>query len=119
MATLNLSVVHFGDFSGFLLYESTRALGIHESLWADASRSVAKMIAMYNLMEKKTSPTLQGIYHSICALDFNEPDPDEVSITAIIDEFANLPKMPSIAKGVSFLRSYRIRVCAFVQHIMI
>ena len=47
----------------------------------------------------------------------NEPDPSEYSINAIIDEFANLPKMPSLAKGISFLRSYRIRVCAFVQQI--
>ena len=47
----------------------------------------------------------------------NEPDDSEYSINAIIDEFANLPKMLSVSKGVSYLRSYRIRVCVFTQNI--
>lgn len=47
----------------------------------------------------------------------NEPDASEYSINAIIDEFGNLPMIPSLARGISFLRSYRLRVCAFVQQI--
>lgn len=189
----------------------------HDPLWSDASRNIAKMLVMYEFIELKKTPTLQGIYQTICKPSFiesieamyetiqdgrianlfgkflsarektrrdlllnaqeylskfdspnlayatsgndfdfrelrtkpmtiylvmpantetfgaisaiffeqmirltterNEPKVDEYSINAIIDEFANLPKMPSIAKGVSFLRSYRIRVCAFIQQI--
>lgn len=46
-----------------------------------------------------------------------EPQKHECSITILMDEFANFPKMPSLVKGITFLRSYRIRVCAFVQYI--
>jgi len=188
-----------------------------ESLWADGSRSIAKMLAMYEILEKKQIPTLSKIYQEICHPEFddrikslypvietprlinlfgkylsarektrrdlllsaqeylskfdspnlayatsrndfnfhelrkkpttiylimpantetygaicsiffeqmirfcsenNEPDKNEFTINAMIDEFANLPKIPSIAKGISFLRSYRIRICAFVQQI--
>jgi type IV secretion system protein VirD4 len=189
----------------------------NDPLWADGSRNVAKMLAMFEILEQQKTPTLQGIYQTICDPNFpekiplmvdeiktqrvanlfgkflsardktqkdlllnaqeylskfdspnlayatsgndfnfrdlrkipmmiylimpantesfgpiaaiffeqmirlttekNEPGKEEYSINAFIDEFANLPKMPSIAKGISFLRSYRIRVCAFVQHI--
>ena len=189
----------------------------HEALWADGSRSIAKMLAMYDILEKQETPTLTKIYQEICHPEFDEkiqviypliktpriahlfgkylsardktrrdlllsaqeylskfdspnlayatsgndfnfydlrhkpmtiylimpantetygticaiffeqmirmcaeknaPDKDEYTINAKIDEFANLPKIPSIAKGISFLRSYRIRVCAFVQQI--
>ncbi len=189
----------------------------HDPIWADGSRSIAKMMAMYEILEMEKTPTLQSIYRSISNRSFlvniptmyehvknervrnlvgrfmlvrdkaksdllmsaqeylskfdssnlayatssndfdfrdlrktattiylvmpantetfgpifsiffeqmiqlttekNEPDGDEYTINAIIDEFANLPKMPSISKGISFLRSYRIRVCAFVQQI--
>jgi type IV secretion system protein VirD4 len=189
----------------------------NDPLWADGSRNVAKMLAMFEILEQKKTPSLQGIYQTICDPNFpekiplmvdeiktqrvsnlfgkflsardktqkdlllnaqeylskfdspnlayatsgndfdfrdlrkilmtiylimpsntetfgpiaaiffeqmirlttekNEPGKEEYSINAFIDEFGNLPKMPSIAKGISFLRSYRIRVCAFVQHI--
>jgi type IV secretion system protein VirD4 len=189
----------------------------NDPLWADGSRNVAKMLAMFEILEQKKTPTLQGIYQTLCDPNFpekiplmydkiktprvsnlfgkflstrdktqkdlllnaqeylskfdspnlayatsgndfdfrdlrkapmtiylimpsntetfgpiaaiffeqmtrlttenNEPGKEEYSINAFIDEFGNLPKMPSIAKGISFLRSYRIRVCAFVQHI--
>jgi type IV secretion system protein VirD4 len=189
----------------------------NDPLWADGSRNVAKMLAMFEILELKKTPTLQGIYETICDRNFsekiplmvdeiktqrvanlfgkflstrektqkdlllnaqeylskfdspnlayatngndfdfkdlrkipmtiylimpantetfgpiaaiffeqmirlttenNEPGKEEYSINAFIDEFGNLPKMPSIAKGISFLRSYRIRVCAFTQHI--
>ena len=189
----------------------------NDPLWADGSRNVAKMLAMFEILELKKTPTLQGIYETICDRNFsekiplmvdeiktqrvanlfgkflstrdktqkdlllnaqeylskfdspnlayatngndfdfkdlrkipmtiylimpantetfgpiaaiffeqmirlttenNEPGKEEYAINAFIDEFGNLPKMPSIARGISFLRSYRIRVCAFVQHI--
>lgn len=195
----------------------TLILDSHDPIWAEGSRSIAKMIAMYEILEKDAIPTLQGIYQfiadsnsikkikklydeienprvknlfgkfvsvrdkaqsdllmsaqeylskfdspnlgyatsandfdfrdlrktlmtiyvvipantetfgPICSIFFeqmirlttenNEPDESEYTINAIIDEFANLPKMPSLAKGISFLRSYRIRVCAFIQQI--
>lgn len=188
-----------------------------DSIWADGSRSIAKMLVMYEILEKNETPTLNHIYQSICHPEFDEmvtniypliktprianllgkylsakdktkrdlllsaqeylskfdspnlayatsrndfdfdefrhqpmtiylimpantetygticaiffeqmirlctqknnPQQNEYTINAMIDEFANLPKIPSIAKGVSFLRSYRIRVCAFVQQI--
>jgi type IV secretion system protein VirD4 len=189
----------------------------NDPLWADGSRNVAKMLVMFEILEQKKTPTLQGIYETLCDPNFaekvpllydqiktprvsnlfgkflsardktqkdlllnaqeylskfdspnlayatsgndfyfkdlrkipmtiylimpantetfgpiaaiffeqmirlttekNEPGKEEYSINAFIDEFGNLPKMPSIAKGISFLRSYRIRVCAFTQHI--
>ena len=46
-----------------------------------------------------------------------EPIQEETSITLMMDEFANFPKMPSLAKGITYLRSYRIRICAFIQNI--
>ena len=73
-----------------------------------------------------TMPVHTDTYGSICALFFeqmfqhsceeNEPAPEKLSINCFIDEFANLPKIPSITKGINFLRSYRVRICAFVQH---
>ena len=81
-----------------------------------------KPMTIYLIMPANTET-----YGTICAIFFeqmirmcaekNAPDKDEYTINAKIDEFANLPKIPSIAKGISFLRSYRIRVCAFVQQV--
>lgn len=188
-----------------------------DSIWADGSRSIAKMLAMYEILEKNETPTLTHIYQIICHPEFddhinslypmiktsrianlfgkylsakdktkrdlllsaqeylskfdspnlayatsgndfnfnefrhkpmtiylimpantetygticaiffeqmirlctqtNSSNQTEYPINAMIDEFANLPKIPSIAKGISYLRSYRIRICAFVQQI--
>ncbi|MCB1454661.1 MAG: type IV secretory system conjugative DNA transfer family protein, partial [Rhizobiaceae bacterium] len=196
---------------------STLIPSSHDPLWADASRNVAKMLVLYEVLEANQTPTLQTIYKRICDphfmeacemmfdtiqtprianlfgkflsmrektrrdvlinaqeylspfdnprlayatsgndIDFkalrktpmsiylilpansnaygsitaiffeqmirlttenNEPEKNEYTINALIDEFGNIPKIPSIAKGVSFLRSYRIRVCVFVQTI--
>ena len=70
-------------------------------------------------------PANTATYGPICSIFFeqmlrlttakSENSQDVLPINAIIDEFANLPKMPSLAHGVSFLRSYKIRVCTFVQ----
>lgn len=188
----------------------------HDPLWADGSRNILKMLAMYYLLEKKMTPTFQQLFQDICDPQFHEnieslvdsiktsrvlnlfnkllsirektrkdlllnaqeylakfdspnlahatgsndiwfndlrckkmtvylvmpantqtygaiaaifveqmlricaeyePKPGDKSINVIIDEFANLPKMPSLLKGITYLRSYRIRVCAFVQQI--
>jgi type IV secretion system protein VirD4 len=70
-------------------------------------------------------PASGGIYQSlisiffeqmICANTMNEPDENDCAINAMIDEFANIPKMPTLAQGISYLRSYRIRVCTFIQY---
>ncbi|MBE8215894.1 MAG: type IV secretory system conjugative DNA transfer family protein [Endozoicomonadaceae bacterium] len=71
-------------------------------------------------------PANTETYGPICALFFeqlfqhssqeNNPDLSKKSITCFIDEFANLPRIPSIIKGINYLRSYRIRICLFIQH---
>ncbi|MCP4473031.1 MAG: type IV secretory system conjugative DNA transfer family protein, partial [Gammaproteobacteria bacterium] len=48
-----------------------------ESLWADASRNIAKMLAMYTILEKKETPTLQSIYQMVCAPEFL----DDITLT--------------------------------------
>lgn len=72
-------------------------------------------------------PANTEIYNGICAMFFeqairlsaqaNEPSPDKLTLNLLIDEFGNLPKMPAVDKGTSWLRSYRIRIIAFVQRI--
>ena len=83
------------------------------------------------LREKVTTfyvqmPPHTETYGPICALflaqlfqhncEEDRPDVCQRPINCFIDEFANLPQIPSITKGINFFRSYRIRVCCFIQH---
>ncbi len=43
-----------------------------DPLWAEGSRNIAKMLAMFEILEKQITPTLQGIYQTIC--DPNLPE---------------------------------------------
>ena len=67
--------------------------------------------------DHKIIPLITALWEQTIDLQTRENNPDGLPILSLLDEFGNLGRVNALSDGMTFLRSYKVRLILVVQHL--